>query len=291
MSTENEIIQNLALRSAAPQELKPGRCYAWLTPDGEVRQIDMTDWMPARRTGTVRVADVRSFAAYFAKHADAASEVYADVDAGTITAVLDAHQGSRSDGGLAGSDDGLARWQEHRLVHQLRITNAWKLWAGNHRQPMSQERFAEFLEDNLRDVAPRHQQPRDADGNPVIDPAGLLELIKNFQATTKAEFKSGIRLDNGQTQLTYHEEVTGGHSKDRTVEVPTVFNLAIAPYDDCPVKIIEARFRYRAVNGQVSFSYVLDNPDRRREDAVAEVVRETAAEIGDEHPIMIGQPG
>lgn len=273
--TEAEVTAQLAIESQRTTEVHHGKRYVYRDAQGELQTLDLTDQLPAFKTGTVTVFDVEAFATYFAKHHDDDSEIYADLEKATITAVLDAHTAHG------------ARWQQHRLVLELMPTPAWVTWTGQDRKLLKQQDFAEFLEDNIRDLAPAAQQPQ-ANGRPVIDPAGMLELAQEFEATINASFKGGHRLKSGQTALTYVETITGGGSKDKPVEVPSEFNLAIAPFVDCETALITARFRFRVNAGGVSFMYALNSPDRRQQEAVEEITAKASAETG-QH-IILGQP-
>src|SRR5579859_2951992 len=146
-----EVVRDLAVQGARPHKLELGEFYTLVTPHG-VKEIDLTadrwlDW-PKRKAGTVTVRNVASFKAYWDKHHDDASEVFADLGAGTVTAVLDAH-GTYEQGG--GGEDG-ARWQQHRLILALTPTLPWQEWTAKDRKFMSQELFAEFIEEHASDV-------------------------------------------------------------------------------------------------------------------------------------------
>lgn len=265
-----EIIRDLARAAAGPQRVEPGSIYAYLTNDGRVHTIDLTtdayNEFPQRKAGTVTVRDVASFACYYEKHSDAASEVYADLDAATFTAVLDAH------------DSLSARWQQHRLVLQLQQALPWKTWLSRDRQMMSQQQFAEFLEDNARDVA---------HGGPVTA-ADLLEIAQSFQANTQVKFASGKRLATGQTQFTYTEDVTARAGNRGTIDIPAEFALAIVPYEDCPPAIITARFRYRLEAGDLRLGYFLADPARIAREAVTQIGEKVAQECA--VTVMQGRP-
>lgn len=273
--TEAEVVRDLALEAAKPEVLDAGNFYAWRKPDGNIAQVDLTDAYPAFKEGTVTVRDVRSFAAYFAKHADSDSEVFADTDSASVTAVLDAHRGAEA--AAEGSGDA-ARWQQHRLVLQLQETLPWRTWLAMNGHPVPQARFAEFLEDNYRDLAP--------DGK--VKAADLLEMAQSFQSVTKLEFDSGQRLSSGDTELTFRETSNNTAGKERKIAIPTEFDLAIAPFDDCAEALITARFRHRREGAQLFMLYVLNNPDRHREAAVKEITGQAAEAIGRE--ILLGQP-
>jgi uncharacterized protein YfdQ (DUF2303 family) len=177
ISTEHaaEVIRDLAFGAKEPAELEPGGIYGWLS-EGQVHVTDLTGdeylEMPKRKRGTVTVTDVASFAKYYAKHSTLFSEVFADLDAATVTAVLDAHEKNE------------ARWQQHRLTLTLAPTPEWATWTGSDRKMMTQAAFAEFIEDNIADIA--------ADG--PCTGSDLLEMAQQFQAHTKVEFKHPPRV-------------------------------------------------------------------------------------------------
>jgi uncharacterized protein YfdQ (DUF2303 family) len=253
------VVRDLALDAAVPNKLEPGSIYGWLS-DGKVHLTDLTGdayrELPGRKRGTVTVRDVASFAHYFERHADADTEAYADLDNATFTAVLDAHKTDA------------ARWEQHRLVLALQTTLPWRTWLANDRRWLSQQEFAEFLEDNCRDLAP---------GGPV-SAADLLEVAQSFQAKTSVRFSKGTRLATGQTQLTYVEDVTASAGQRGEIVIPSEFALAIVPYEDCPPALVPARFRYRLANGDLRLGYFLADPARIAREAVAQIGEKVAHE-------------
>lgn len=271
-ATENEIIRDLALEAARPALLEHGKRYAWRKPDGSIAQVDLSEDTPTWRTGHATVADVTSFAAYWTKHCDDGSEIYADLARGRVTAVLDAHQSPHD-------SDYPARWQQHRVTLALELTLPWQAWTAADGQLMGQTAFAEFLEDNYRDIAP---------GAPV-KAADLLEIAQQFHTTTKVEFGAGTRLASGQTRFEYTETVAARAGTKGDITVPSEFDLAIAPYDDCPDSVITARFRYRAGQNGLQLGYKLNQPERVRQDAVRAIVARVAEETS--RAVLLGTPG
>ncbi|WP_046508008.1 DUF2303 family protein [Streptomyces odonnellii] len=234
-----QAVVDVALRSARPAELTPGKVYSLVTPDGKAHQLDLTGpkftGVPPRKTGTTTVRDVDSFLAYFDKHGDFDSEVYADVERHTITAVLDAHQSDAP------------RWSEHRLHLSLRPTAAWRAWMGIDDRLMPQGDFAEFIEDNLVDLV----EP---------DSATMLELAESFQATTSAEFQSSQRLDSGQRRFSYVEDVQAkaGHRGDITI--PGTLTLALRPFEGSEPYRVIARFKYRLSKEGLRLGIKIERP-------------------------------
>jgi uncharacterized protein YfdQ (DUF2303 family) len=252
-----QVIERLAMSAEVPNIVTPGTVYAWLSPhSGQIQVLDLTGdqyrEFPRHKTGTVAVRDVASLAHYYAKHSDDSSEVFADLDTATITAVLDAH--SNAEGG--------ARWQAHRAVLAMKQTPEWADWAGKNKTQMTQQAFAEWIEDHAADIAP---------GGPTTA-ADLLEMAQHFHAHTKVTYSSAKRLKDGQTQLTYSEETTAAGGGKATVEIPDAFELAVRPFEDSEMYRVKARFRYRLIQGDLRMFYHLNDPDRTFRDAVLQVV-------------------
>jgi len=275
------VIRDLAFRAAGPHLIEPGCIYTLTGPDGRLHQVDLTAdqylEFPQRKRGTTTVRDVASFAQYHKKHADAHSEVYADLDLATVTAVLDAHRPAEAEG-----DDDFARWQQHRLIMELQLTQPWQDWTGNDRRWMTQLDFAEFLEEHARDIDP---------GGKVTS-ADLLESAQHFQAKLKVAFTSGKRLRDGQTQFEHIEQIesAGRSAPDRgTIEMPSEFDLAIMPFEDCAPRPVAVRLRFRIRDDKsLVLGYFMNDPVRIAREAVSEVVGKLEAECG--VTVMHGRP-
>jgi uncharacterized protein YfdQ (DUF2303 family) len=282
-----EVVRDLATQAAEPSRLDLDGYYVLALPGGRVETIDLTGdkyrAFPRRKTGIVTVRNVASFGRYYAKHADENSEVFADLDQGTVTAVLDAHRGRAADDGDAdmGAGEG-ARWQQHRLVLALQLTQSWKDWTGHDRQLMGQQDFAEFLEEHARDIDP----------GGTVTAADLLEAAQHFQAKIKVAITSGKRLRDGQTQFEYMEQIesAGRPAPDRgTIEMPSEFDLAVKPYEDCDGQPVAVRVRFRIRDDKkLALGYFINDPARVAREAVAEVVAKLEAECG--VTVMHGQP-
>lgn len=266
-NTDNaQVIVDTALRTAPPVILEPGKVHAFNTPGG-VQKFDLTGpeytGIPPRKAGTTTVRDARSWSAYFTKHSIDASEVYADSERLTVTAVLDAHAADEPS------------WGNHRLVLSLRTTDAWKQWLKNDGELLGQEDFAEFLEDHL----PELLDPSSAD---------MLEIAQSLQANTKVDFQSGIRLATGQRQFQYVETQTTKAGQKGQLTVPETFVIGLIPFEGSEGYRLTARLRYRITDRGLRMGYKLERPDDILRTAFADVVNEIDADI--EQPILNGMP-
>jgi uncharacterized protein YfdQ (DUF2303 family) len=267
IETDNlQTLVTTAQEAAAGQPLEPGKVYAFRTPQG-IQRVDLTGpdhtGQPPRKAGTTTVRDAASFAAYFGKHADPDTEVYADADRLTVTAVLDAHTADT------------ARWSGHRLSLSLRKTKAWEQWTALDGKLMSQEQFAEFIEDHLPEL---------------LEPAAatMLEIAQSIQATTKAEFQSGTRLQSGERQLKYTEDVRASAGRKGELIIPETFTVGLVPFEGSEGYKLTARLRYRITDSTLRMGFKLDRPHDILTTAFQDVV--TAIGEGIEQPVMNGTP-
>lgn len=257
----------LAQQALAPKQVEPGGIYLVATADGDVRTVDLTGAHHTgrleRKTGTTTVRDAASFLTYYGKHHDDATEVYSDVEALSVTAVLDAHAADAP------------RFGDHRLVLSLRRTKAWQQWLTLDGHLVSQDEFANFLEDHLPEL---------------VDPdaATMLEIAQSIKATTKAEFQSGTRLQSGERKFVFTEDTkaTAGAKGDLTI--PEVFEIAVAPFEGAAAYKMRARFRYRIDRGHLTLGFKLEQPEERAKAAFADVL--TAIAEGIDTPILNGTP-
>ncbi|MHA4776030.1 DUF2303 family protein [Streptomyces sp. MSC1_001] len=259
---------DIAQQAAEPTALETGRVYAVRTAGGGTQTLNLTGpeytGIPARKAGNTTVRDATSFDAYFSKHADASTEVYADADRLTVTAVLDAHTAD------------IARWAGHRLTLALRQTEAWKQWIQHDGQLMKQEEFAEFLEDHL----PELLEPSAAE---------MLEIAQSIQGATKVEWQNSTRLNSGQRQFQYAETVQAKAGQRGQLTIPETFVIGLVPFDGSVGYKLTARFRYRiSREGGLTLGYKLERPGDIIRQAFADVVTAIGEQI--EQPIMNGTP-
>lgn len=258
-------IADIATAATEPAHLDLGGYYT-IVAGGSLHKIDLTGDQylndPKRKRGTTTVRDVASFAAYWAKHmCDNVSEVYADRAALTVTAVLNAHAPAYDQPG----------WGDHRVVLALTYSTAFAAWRACNGRDMSQEEFAEFLEDNRADIY-----------TPAA--AEMLEVAQSIQAVSKVDFASGFRLVDGQRRLTYTETMDAKAGQKGELAIPAEIVLRLPIFDGAThADQLLARFRHRLQNGQLRLSYKLDRPDdvvtQAFEGIIADVTAETGATV------------
>jgi len=255
-----------------PHEIKPGQRYALVVPaGGNVKEIDndLDKYLdaPRRKRGTTLVRDALSFCEFYEKHADdGGTEIYADIDALAITAVLNADQGTGEAPG----------WRDHRVVLQLKHSQPWIDWAERNGKIQSQTEFANFIEDHLADI----REPAAAE---------MLEIVQTFNATTKVNFGSSTILANGQRQLTYLEETQTSAGAKKNLTIPGTITLGLEVFDGATVvDKLTARFRTAVREGNLLMSYHLDRPEDVLKKAFKAIAGSIAEATG--NPVWLGTP-
>lgn len=257
-TTENHDLITAAREGIAPTNIREG---VWIAHN-EMKVVDLRSTIesdadrPRRKRGTVTVSDVTSFADYFSKHSVPATEVWADLDASTVTAVLNAHE-----------ESALAGWCDHRAVLALTLTADWREWTDGDQKWFSQGDFAEFVEKHLPNF---------------VGPAGavVLDLAQDFRATKNVRFDASRRVKSGQTQITWHEDIEARAGAKGALDIPDTLTLALQVYEFSVVVGVTARLRYRIDDGSLRLGYLLDRPCDVVRDAFEQVVADTATATG-----------
>lgn len=196
---------------------------------------------PTEKRGTVTFHDEASFSAYVQAHKDGRSRIFADIAGQKLVAVLD-HHATEAPG-----------WGRHRAVLATKLSKPWLAWMGINKNALGQVPFAEFIENNLRDIA----MPAGAE---------ILRMVNTFQAKRSVTFDQAQNLTNGSVQLAYHDTVTATGGGDKgMVEIPKEFILALYPFETGQVSVtkfqVTARLRYRLGDGAVKLWVDMLNPE------------------------------
>jgi uncharacterized protein YfdQ (DUF2303 family) len=224
------------------------------SPTHGVQTVDLQkhNKAPARKVGSVVVFDAESLNRILVDNAvPGATTIYVNPDAEkpAIVAVINGN-------GSAGPGFG-----DFKASIGFRTTPQWAKWKAIDGKMLPQAEFAEFVEDNLADIA-------------TPDGATMMEIVTYFQATSSTDFRSGIKLSNGQVQLTNNENIEAQVGAGN-IAVPDVFEIALAPvFGVAPFKV-PARFRYRIENRRLKLGFKL----QRVEDVMTQIIRDIEAEI------------
>ncbi|HUN01074.1 MAG TPA: DUF2303 family protein [Halothiobacillus sp.] len=217
---------------------------------GQVFDLQNYAGTPRRKCGSIIVYDAASLNAFIEANKDAGTvAVYIDRDITNpkIIAVLNDH----------GVTPG---WRDLRATIELRKTPQWVKWQNMDGKMVSQTEFAEFIEDNLQDIA----EP---------EGATMLEIVTYLQATRTTDFKSGVRLSNGNVQFVNVEntEAKVGAGK---IEVPETFKIAVTPFLGLALFAIPVRFRYRISDGKLTMGLKLQRIENLMNQVLDDVIKD-----------------
>ena len=213
--------------------------YLILKDNQKVEDLERLLPHPVRKRDTVSIDRADSFIAYVKAHQiTGATAIYqSTTSAGDLQfkAIIDDHETG---------DKGQANWQQHKVLFTPKLSREWRIWNEVNERDVSQEQFALFIERNMPDIA---------------DPAGstLLEIVRTLESKKNVNFKSGIRLDNGDFSIQYEETSTAKAGEKGTLDIPQIITLSIPVYDGGAPYAIEARFRYRINEGRLRMWYEL----------------------------------
>lgn len=231
---------------------------ALLPPGHTVR--DLADVLPPpdRIVQAVTLLTPEDFCAYLAAYGESSQgeslAVFCDEGAARYEAVLDYHL-----------NDGTRGDASHVVHYACPLSAEWQLWTKNNGAKMSQAAFAPFIEDNTPDI---------------VDPpaADMLQVALQLQVHKSAKFESELRLDSGQRQLKYVEEVRGSVGSGQML-IPGAFTLSIPVISDGERIRIQARLRFRMTDGVLVIWYDLVRPEEILRDAVKRVTAKIRATI------------
>lgn len=214
--------------------------------------LELGSDVPFRKRGTVTVFDAASLNMVLADNNDSGNiAIYIDRNP-TKPAVVAVLNGHGKDG---------AGWGDFRAQIEFRKTPQWEKWTGIDGKLLPQATFAEFIEDNMEDIA---------------DPAGarMLEIATYLEATRTVNFKSGIRLSSGEIQFQNLENLDAKVGAG-TIAIPETITLGLAPLQGSPLFRVPARFRYRLIEGKLTLGVKL----QRIEDLMRDVLEDVVAKI------------
>lgn len=238
-----------------------------LVPDGfKLADVDDPHSVPPYIKQKVVVDDRASLVAYVNRFSDERSILIADYDAGVIGAVLDYHRDACSDGVVALT----AQPGRHQAALVLRPSEEFTRWSAIQGKRLPQAEFAAFLEENATDIV----RP---------EPAVMIEISRDLEATQGVTFKSSTRLESGDRAFVYETETrTRGE-----VQVPREFTIEIPIWHgEAPVQL-RCAFRWQIAGGGLVLGFEWRRVEYQRRADFAQVATKVAEATG--RPLVFGR--
>lgn len=280
MEEHANLAETLAKEMKRPVEVLTGlqgaTRHVALPPDWKLVEHDNEQSLPAplRKRAKVKLQDADSFIDYVKRHGSLTDSTVwgtANYQEGRVSfvAIVNDH----------GEEEAQPQWRDHTARFSPEFSEEWRRWFGQNRKPMSQAEFAGFIEENLKDIA----SPDNA-GLPTG--AQMLEMALSFEANQDMRFKSAIRLSNGGVQMSFVQD-----DDDQTLAKMQLFErfaIGIPVFWNGDAYRIDARLRYRARDGKVSFWYELIRQDKTLEAATTTLIAKIREKTGT--PFFFGDP-
>lgn len=245
------------------EDLGPERKLAIVPKDWSIEDVSKYLPPPSRIKQKVELLNLPSLVDYTLKFKGAKTVIFADEGLATYDVALDYH----GQDGTRGDIDHVARYS-------CPLSDSWKTWHVMNGKPQTQADFGKFVEANLVDI---------------VNPSGadMLHMALSLQVKKSAKFESDLRLDNGQTQFGYTEEIRGTH-KGGNLAIPDMFQLGLQVFIDGDGYPLDARLRYRLDEGKLWVWYELVRPNdvyRAAVKAVSDNIRKQIPDV----PFWIGK--
>jgi uncharacterized protein YfdQ (DUF2303 family) len=269
-----------------PHPEKEGSTFKVLVvPDGrEVQSLkelqDRYRSRPERRKGTSVMKSIDSFIKgvnrYKNPNVSLVFAVLHKVGEAQLVAVIDYHPP-----GPNGTDAG---WGEHCFLYAFPVSDEWTAWTSKSNKPMSQEEFANFLEERLPDICepaealPGAKKHATQLGIDLASPATLVQLSRTLTIKVGKKVTTQRNPATGEVNLAFeekHESAEGG-----PVRVPGGFIIAIPPFkQDAPYQLA-VRLRYRVVDERVIFTLAVQRIEAAWDAAVGRACEKVEKETG-----------
>lgn len=206
-----------------------------MVPDGYsfrdiTDQVDRRRATPWRATGTIQLGDLDSFIAWVERTSDdypqATIRLTDDSEKpgdalGTVRAVFNDYNPGEGPG-----------WGDFVAAWTMALSPSFKAWRAQNATPMKQAAFAGFIEHNIADV-------------PGEEGGKLLAVALSMQAKNTVHAKSAIRLDNGEIQFLYSENVDAKAGPDGKLAIPGTFKVQAQVLKGGAGYSLTAKLRYR----------------------------------------------
>lgn len=255
--TEAEAIAALAVQ---PKSYEVGDRVMLFNAPSDWRQATV-DWerlgsAPRRPRGTIVVHDADSIIAAVERRRSGGSEpvIYADEERRTLVAIINDDEAD------------VAAFRDYAVSLALRPTPEWTFWKGKDGHQLSQQNFAEHIEDGVLELR---------DPEPTI----MLDIAQTFHANANAVFKSGSRLQSGAVQFRYEEDIDASAGSGGSLIIPETLTLVVAPFFGSARYEVTARFRYRLARDKFTLGYKLNRPNEVERVAFNEIRAKVVAAL------------
>ena len=238
---------------------------------------------PERRRGTATFEDLDSFIAHVQRFKDADSLLFARREPPSLTSVLNYHRAK---------PDGDPRFGDHRGLYQFPFSDEWQAWTEKNGEQMSQQDFAEFVEERIPDIldpstpSTMAKDLAEAAELTYASPSRMLALSRGITVRQGVRVKNVTSLQSGE--MAVHYETQNSDETGAPLAIPNAFLVGIPVFRNGARYVIAVRLRYRVGAGSMLWFYDLYQHDKVFDDAFGGACER--AETETELPLYFGSP-
>lgn len=162
------------------------------------------------------------------------------------------------------SPNGETAWTDHTASVTLQRTDSFRQWLASDKQALSQEQFAEFLEDHSIEVL----RP---------DAAEMLEIARTLSIQKSSSVRSVLRTAGGHSLAFNRDQQARAGAADE-LEIPTQFEVRLTPFKHVNASFDTiARLKVRLRDDTVKFVFELQKVEERTDEVLAQILDDIAA--------------
>lgn len=233
-------------------------------PKQAIDLFDQRQPAPRYRHGNSTHHEVGSFIEHVKRYKSETTVVWADVNDCDVVAVYD-----YTPAGPTG-----AAWMRHTASYAAPYSQEWKRWFNRANEVMSQDDFAEFLENEAERI-----QGDVSKGWPSS--VELLEMARDLRIYTKGQFERRVDPVTGQYALVCKEE-----HESHSTKIHREFRVWLRVFQGGDAYSVLARVKFRLEGGRVTFVYELPRAEEIVANAFGGVVEKVKTETG--CPVFMG---
>lgn len=186
---------------------------------------------------------------------------------GKFVAVLDYQEPTKAD------EFAEANPCAERVTWPLSVPADTRAWLEIDGKGLGQVAFAEFLEDNAGAIV-------------SPDQGDVVEVARTLVAKNNVDWKSGVRLQDGNVQLAYVETTEAKAGQKGDLDIPETIVVALELWAGAPVVNVKARLRYRFADGKLTFVVRFLGMDRLYRAEIEKQIEALAEKLG--RPVLLG---
>jgi len=233
---------------------------------------------PRRLMGTAVLGNEQGFIDHVQRFKDNDTVIFGSRD--SLTVVYDYHRivSQGLEAGSVPNRDAFARWGQHRATFTPEMSDEWKAWIGGAKKPLGQEAFAEYIDENVRDIAkPTNERQTPSAGS-------LATMALNLKVMADKTMESTVNPTTGEYTLIAKEE----HKTTGSTQIPAEFDIEIPIFTGAPKTRITCKIRFRKGDGKPTFAWIVPGADALKRQAMEEMIMRVRAAT--QLPLMNGQP-